>query len=158
MPPPLLFSLEGIDLGTVTVPIEEVRKVNPQRYEMEQLTGVIHVDAVAGHLVAERQIGPDEWWARGHIPGRPLMPGVLMIEACAQASAYLYKVLDPSEERFIGFGGLEKVKFRGEVLPGDRLIILVQVLDRRSRRAIFAAQGLVEDRMVMHGHIAGVPM
>ena len=158
MPPSLLFSLEGIDVDTVIVPIEEVRKVNPQRYEMEQLTGVIHVDTAAGHLVAERWIGPDEWWARGHIPGRPLMPGVLMIEACAQASAYLYKVLDPSEERFIGFGGLEEVKFRGEVLPGDRLIILVQVLDRRSRQATFAAQGLVEDRMVLHGHVVGVPM
>jgi len=158
MPPPLLFSLEGIDLDTVIVPIEEVRKVNPQRYEMEQLTGVIYVDTAARHLVAERRIGPDEWWAKGHIPGRPLMPGVLMIEACAQASAYLCKVLTPSQERFIGFGGLEAVKFRGEVLPGDRLIILVQVLDLRARRAIFAAQGLVGDRMVLHGHIVGVPM
>ena len=110
MPPPLLFSLEGIDLDKVLVPIEEIRKVNPQRYEMEQLTGIIHLDREAGRLVAERRVGTDEWWVKGHIPGRPLMPGVLIIESAAQACAYLYKALDPAEKRFIGFGGLEEVK------------------------------------------------
>ena len=158
MPPPLLFSLDGIDLDTVTVPMEEVREINPQRYEMEQLTGIIHLDAGSSRLVAERKIGTDEWWTRGHIPCRPLMPGVLIIEAAAQACAYLYKVLDPSEERFVGFGGLDEVKFRGAVRPGDRLIILVQAVERRPRRAIFASQGLVGDQMVFHGNIVGVPM
>jgi len=158
MPPALLFSLEGIDLDAKTVPMDEVRAVNPQRHEMEQLTGIIHVDAESGRLVAERQIGADEWWMRGHIPGRPLMPGVLMIEAAAQACAYLYKVLTPEEQRFIGFGGLEKVKFRGAVLPGDRLLILVRVIELRPRRAIFATQCMVGDRIVFHGHVVGVPM
>ena len=158
MPPPLLFSLEGIDLDNVAVPIEEVRKVNPQRYEMEQLTGVIHIDTAAGRLVAERRVGTDEWWVKGHIPGRPLMPGVLIIEAAAQACSFLYKALDPKEKRFIGFGGLEEVKFRGSVLPGDRLIILVEALERRARRAIFATQALVDDRMAFHGKVVGVPM
>jgi 3-hydroxyacyl-[acyl-carrier-protein] dehydratase len=158
MPPQLLFSLEGIDLERVTIPMDEVRRCNPQRHEMEQLTGVIFADAQTGRLVAERQIGADEWWVRGHIPGRPLMPGVLIIEAAAQASAFLYKVIDPNEKRFIGFGGVEGVKFRDAVRPGDRLILLAEAREHRARRAVFATQGLVGDKMVFQGDIVGIPM
>lgn len=158
MPPQLLFSLDGVDLDTITIPIDEVRKINPQRYEMEQLTGVIYADRETRRLVAERQLGEDEWWARGHIPGRPLMPGVLMIEAAAQACAFLYKVLDPQEQRFIGFGGVSDVKFRGTVKPGDRLIFLVEAHEMRSRRAVFATQGLVGDTLVFQGTIVGMPI
>ena len=158
MPPPTLFSLEGIDINVVTIPIDGVRKANPQRYEMEQLTGVIYADAAGRRLVAERQLGADEWWVRGHIPGRPLMPGVLMIEAAAQASAFLYKVIDPAEARFIGFSGVDDVKFRGQVLPGERMIILVQVLEMRPRRAVFATQGFVGDRLVFQANIVGMPI
>jgi len=158
MPPPLLFSLDGIDLDTITAPIEAIRKVNPQRYEMEQLTGIIHADAEARRLVAERRIAEDEWWMRGHIPGRPLLPGVLMIEAAAQACAYLYKVMDPAEDRFIGFGGVQDVKFRGQVVGGDRMIILVETRAKRSRKAIFGAQGLVDAQMVFEAEIVGMPL
>ncbi len=158
MPPPTLFSLEGIDTNVVTIPIEEVRKTNPQRYEMEQLTGVIYADAAQGRLVAERKLGMDEWWVRGHIPGRPLFPGVLMIETAAQASAFLYKVIEPAEARFIGFGGVDDVKFRGQVLPGERMIVLVQVIEKRPRRAVFATQGFVGDRLVFQANIIGMPI
>jgi 3-hydroxyacyl-[acyl-carrier-protein] dehydratase len=92
MPPKLLVDLSGIDLTRVAIPIEKIRAVNPQRYEMEQLSGVITYRPELGYIIGFRDVRPDEFWVRGHIPGRPLFPGVLMIEAAAQLSSFYYKL------------------------------------------------------------------
>jgi 3-hydroxyacyl-[acyl-carrier-protein] dehydratase len=97
MPPKLLVDLSGIDLTRVAIPIEEIREVNPQRYEMEQLSGIITYRPDLGYIVAFRDVRPDEFWVRGHIPGRPLFPGVLMIEAAAQLSSFYYKLFMDKE-------------------------------------------------------------
>ena len=157
MPPPLLFDLRKVDLERVAIPIEKIRKYNPHRYEMEQLTGVIHLDREAGQVVAFKDVREDEFWVRGHIPGRPLMPGVLMIEAAAQMCSLYYKLVQ-EDERFLGFGGIDGVKFRGQVVPGDRLILLGQVLEIRARRARFDTQGLVDGHMVFEARITGMPI
>jgi len=162
MAPPLLVDLSGIDLERFQLPIEQVRQLNPHRYEMEQLTGVVHLDPEAGVIVARRDIGPDEFWVRGHIPGRPLFPGVLMIEAAAQMCSAYYKFVQ-KDERFLGFGGVDRVKFRGQVVPGDRLILLGRVAELRSRRAVFDTQGVLEDgaggfKVVFEGRITGMPI
>ena len=91
MAPPLLVDLSKIDLSRVLMTVEEIRQYNPHRYEIEQLNGVIHLDPAAGQIVAFKDVRPDEFWVRGHIPGRPLFPGVLMIEAAAQMSSLYYK-------------------------------------------------------------------
>ena len=157
MAPPLLVDLSKLDLGRVEIPIEEIRKVNPHRYEMEQLSGVIHLDAAAGQIVAFKEVRPDEFWVRGHIPGRPLLPGVLMVEAAAQMCSFYYKrVLE--DPRFLGFGGVDGVKFRGQVVPGDRLLLLGQAVEIRNRRAVFDTQGVVGDRMVFEARITGMPI
>ena len=84
MPPKLLVDLTQIDLDQVTISIEEIREVNAQRYEMEQLLGIITHRPDEGYVVGFKDVRDDEFWVRGHIPGRPLLPGVLMIEAAAQ--------------------------------------------------------------------------
>jgi len=157
MAPPLLVDLTKIDLGRVAVPIEEIRQYNPQRYEMEQLGGVIHLDPSAGQIVAYKDVGADEFWVRGHIPGRPLMPGVLMIEAAAQMCSLYYKRVT-QDPRFLGFGGVDGVRFRGQVVPGDRLLLLGQAIEIRNRRAVFDTQGVVGDRLVFEARITGMPM
>jgi 3-hydroxyacyl-[acyl-carrier-protein] dehydratase len=157
MAPPLLVDLSKIDLERVLLPIEEIRRVNPHRYEMEQLSGVIHLDPAAGQIVAFKHVRPDEFWVRGHIPGRPLLPGVVMIEAAAQMCSFYYKYVQ-KDPRFLGFGGVDGVKFRGQVVPGDRLILLGQVVELRNRRAIFDTQGVVGDRLVFEARITGIPI
>ena len=157
MAPPLVVDLSKIDLGRVVMSIDEIRQYNPHRYEMEQLTGVIHLDAAAGQIVAFRDVRPDEFWVRGHIPGRPLLPGVLMIEAAAQMSSLYYKKVQ-QDPRFLGFGGVEGVKFRGQVVPGDRLLLLGRAVEIRSRRAVFDTQGVVDDRLVFEARITGMPI
>jgi len=157
MAPPLLVNLAKIDFSSVVMPIEEIRRLNPHRYEMEQLTAVIHLDPEAGEIVAVKEVRDDEFWVRGHIPGRPLLPGVLMIEAAAQmCSVYFRKVRQ--DPRFLGFGGVDGVKFRGQVAPGDRLILLGRAVEMRSRRAVFDTQGVVGNRLVFEARITGMPI
>jgi 3-hydroxyacyl-[acyl-carrier-protein] dehydratase len=159
MPPTLLVDLSGIDLTRVAIPIEEIRQVNPQRYEMEQLSGVITYRPDLGYIVGYRDVRADEFWVRGHIPGRPLFPGVLMIEAAAQLSSFYFKMfVGKDDPRFVGFGGVTDVKFRRTVEPGERLIIIAVARELKSRRAVFACQEVVGDRLAFEGIIIGMPV
>ena len=88
MPPPLHLDPASLDLGRVVADLDAIRRVNPQRFEMEQLTAIVHVDP-AQHIVAGfKDVAADEFWARGHMPGYPLMPGVLLCELAAQLCSY----------------------------------------------------------------------
>jgi 3-hydroxyacyl-[acyl-carrier-protein] dehydratase len=157
VPPPLLIDLARIDMTRPEMDLEEIRRHNPHRYEMEQLSGVFHVDLDAGEIVAYKDVRDDEFWVRGHIPGRPLFPGVLMIEAAGQMCS-LYYHLVATEDRFLGFIGVDGVKFRDQVVPGDRLLLLGRAVEIRSRRAVFDTQAVVDGRLVMEARTTGMPM
>jgi 3-hydroxyacyl-[acyl-carrier-protein] dehydratase len=158
MPPPFLVNLDALDFDHPIADIEAIRKVIPQRYEMEQLTAIVYVDPIEKLVVAHKDVRPDEFWVRGHMPGFPLMPGVLMCEAAAQLCSFYITTQSKESGDFIAFGGLENVKFRGLVRPGDRLIIVAKLTEHRvGRRAIFACQGIVGTSLVFHGDIIGVP-
>lgn len=157
MPPSLLIDPGSYDENNVIMSIEEIRKYNLQRFEMEQLSGVLKIDTEVGEIVAFKDVADEEFWIRGHIPGRPIMPGVIMIEAAAQMSS-LYFGLVSTSEKFIGFGGVDDVKFRGQVIPGQRLILLGKLRDLRPRRAIFDTQGVVDGQMVFQARITGMPI
>ncbi len=157
MPPKPLADLSSIDMERVEAGPEEIRKRNPQRYEMEHLDGVICFRPEEKLIVGFKNVRENEFWARGHIPGRPLLPGVLMCEAAAQLCSYYYKELIRTDQ-FLGFGGLERVKFRGAVLPGSRLILLARNTELSRRRAAFDVQGLVDGRVVFEGVVVGMPI
>jgi len=157
MPPQPIINLATLDLNTVLVGKDGIRQVNPQRFEMEQLDGIIHLDLARQISVGFKDVREDEFWVRGHIPGRPLYPGVLMIEAAAQlASFYTHQVLQG--DRFIGFGGVDEVKFRGTVVPPCRLILVGQGLEIRSKRFVCAVQGFIDLKMVFEAKITGMPV
>ena len=158
MPPPLIVNPDDLDFDHPIADIEAIRKVIPQRYEMEQLTAIVHLDPKEKVLVAYKDVRPDEFWVRGHMPDFPLMPGVLMCEAAAQLASYYVVSQGLKSSHFMTFGGLENVKFRGLVRPGDRLIIVGQMIEfRAGRRAVFSCQGIVGKSIVFHGDIVGVP-
>lgn len=157
MPPQLLIDAQTYDVNKPVMMLEEIRKYNLQRFEMEQLSGVLRFDPQAGEIVAYKDATDGEFWIRGHIPGRPLMPGVIMIEAAAQMCS-LYFGLVEKGDRFIGFGGVDDVKFRGQVVPGQKLILLGKLIDLRPRRAIFDTQGVVDGKMVFQAQITGMPL
>lgn len=155
MPQDFLIDLNGLNLNKSVVDIEAIRTVIPHRYEMEQLSGILKFDPEHKIIVGYKDISNNEFWVRGHIPGRPLMPGVLMLEAAAQLCTYYYKKVT-QDDRFLGFGGIDQVKFRGKVMPGDKLILIAKSKELRSRRAIFDAQGVVNGKLVFEGVIIGM--
>ncbi len=99
----------------------------------------------------------DEFWTRGHIPGRPIMPGVMMIEMAAQlGSVMFHEIFKTDGKKFFGFGGVNNVKFRGAVLPGQTLVMVAKGIKMRSKIAVFAAQGYVDGKLIFEGEITGV--
>jgi len=157
MPPKLLVDLEAYDFENPQYTTEQVREFIPQRYEMQQLDAVVKFDPEHKIAVGYKSVGDDEFWVRGHIPGRPLLPGVLMIEAAAQLSTFYHKK-SITDERFLGFAALDGVKFRGQVVPGDRLDLIVINTELKTRRAVFQSQGVVRGKLVFEGVIVGMPV
>jgi 3-hydroxyacyl-[acyl-carrier-protein] dehydratase len=156
MPPLPIFDVSKIDQTKLLATREQIAQVNPQRFEFEQLDGIFFMDESIGVLAGFRDLKSDEFWVRGHIPGRPVFPGVLMIECAAQLTSY-YVMTHLDKPGFVGFGGVDAVKFRGQVLPGDRLIMLGKLIEFRGRRRCIAqTQGFVKDQMVFEGTITGM--
>jgi 3-hydroxyacyl-[acyl-carrier-protein] dehydratase len=160
MPPPLLFDLSQIDLKAKPLfDKEAIGKVNPQRFEMQQLDGILWYDKEKFLILGYKDVTDDEFWARGHVPGRPLMPAVMMIEAAAQMSSFLIKHIY-KEEGFIGFAGINSAKFRSIVEPGQRLYLLGHITQfkhrKRTTRVQTSVQGIVDSTMVFEAVVSGM--
>ncbi len=148
-----------LDLDNPIADIDAIRRLNPQRYEMEQLTAILHEDLDRNVCAALKVVTEDEFWVRGHMPNKPLMPGVMMLEAVAQLSSYYATKNDllGDEGVVVGFGGVDHCRFRGVVRPGDRLILMVDLIKaRRGRLFIAAFQGVVDRTLVLEGTLRGV--
>jgi 3-hydroxyacyl-[acyl-carrier-protein] dehydratase len=158
MPPELHFDPSDVDLNCIVADQEAIRRINPQRFEMEQLTAIVRVEPEQHLIVGYRDVREDEFWVRGHMPGYPLMPGVLMCEAAAQLCSYYIVSQGLMQSDFIGFGGLENVRFRSPVHPGDCLVLIGKATRLHRRQAVFNVQGFVKTAMVFHADIIGVPL
>ena len=88
MPPTLIFDLAGIDLQQILFGPDDIRACNPQRGAMEHLSAIVWADEAAARIVGYKDVHADEFWVPGHIPGRPLLPGVIMLEAAAQLASF----------------------------------------------------------------------
>ena len=155
MPPKPIFDIPPVDVDNLVLTREDIYQVNPHRFEFQQLDGIIWLDQPSGDIAGYRDVRDDEFWVRGHIPGRPIFPGVLMIETAAQLVSY-YVMSKAPEKGFLGFGGVDDVKFRGTVTPGQRLIMLGKVIMNRPRKCVGATQAYVDGKMVYEGTITGM--
>ena len=146
-----------VNIDSVAVSKEEILELNAQRDEFEQLDRLISIDLEEGLAVGIKKQRAEEFWTRGHIPGRPIMPGVLMIEMAAQICSVMYHLkFNTGGKKFFGFGGVNKVKFRGGVKPGCDLLMVVRAKTLRSRIAVFESQGFVDGKMVFEGEVTGI--
>lgn len=155
MPPAAILDPGGFDFTRPIADRTEIGRFNPQREEFQLLDAIVHCDVEAGVFAGYHDVKSDAWWTRGHIPGRPLFPGVLMIEVAAQLSSYLsHRAL--GAEGFLGFVGVDGVKFRGTVQPPARFLVIGRALEIKRRRTVSEVQGFVDRDMVFEGVITGM--
>jgi 3-hydroxyacyl-[acyl-carrier-protein] dehydratase len=155
MPPTPLYDLSRLDLNHREFELDEIRRLNPQRYEFEQLTAITKWLPEEGLIVGYLDLRGNEFWVRGHMPGRPLLPGVLMLEAAAQLCSFYYgKTFQHS--KLLGLGKITDASFRESVKPRDRLWLIAKAKKLSRRISVFATQGLVERRVVFEAEITGV--
>lgn len=153
----LLFDISTINLKTVAVSADDVAKMNPQCGDMRQLDHVVWHNADFSELLGMKAVRPDEFWVPYHIPGRPLLPGVLMIEAAAQLCSIQFKRKSRSPA-FLGFTRCDNIVFRGQVVPGDTLYLLGKEVNFGVRRFVSDVQGVVNGKLVFEGRITGMTM
>mgnify|MGYP001169996792 FL=1 len=131
------------------IDITEIMKLLPHRYPFILVDRV--VELVEGErIIALKNVTINEPFFPGHFPGAPIMPGVLVIEAMAQAGGILFAVSQPEEKRGgpVYFMGMDKVKFRKPVVPGDQLVFEVKILNMRSKAVKMSGIATVEGKCV----------
>ena len=155
MPKELLIDPAEYEGKPVLFDRTEVQRYVPHRLEFALLDGVLQLDRETKLAVGFYDAKPDAFWARGHIPGRPLMPGVLMVEAAAQLCTFVYQreLAPPGEKRFMGFGGIDSVRFRDALAPPARLLLAVRGDRVRENSSLWTAQGFCAGRLVFEGKI-----
>jgi 3-hydroxyacyl-[acyl-carrier-protein] dehydratase len=143
-PPQNLIDPKDYPLDKIFLDTEGCKKLNPQREEFLQVTSILHLDLPGNLIVGHRHLEPGEFWERGHLPNRPLFPGVLMIECLAQVgSIQAHHELELGEDRFLGFGAADNVRFMDTVEPGTDLWISGQITKSNKRRAYFRWDGRI---------------
>ncbi|MCF4968684.1 3-hydroxyacyl-ACP dehydratase FabZ [Nostoc sp. CMAA1605] len=132
---------------------EEILELLPHRYPILLVDKIINY--VPGKLaVGIKNVTFNEPQFQGHFPGRPLMPGVLIVEAMAQVGGVILRQLPDSEKGLFVFAGIDKVRFRRQVVPGDQLTMTVELLWIKQRRfSKMQARAEVDGQLAAEGEL-----
>lgn len=139
------------DLGqntSTTFSVTEIQELLPHRYPFALVDRII--DYTPGQKATGlKNVTINEPFFQGHIPGNPIMPGVLQLETMAQVGGVVLTLLPGMKGKFFAYAGVDKARFRRPVIPGDQLIITVELLSfKRNRIAKMQGQGLVDGQLV----------
>jgi UDP-3-O-[3-hydroxymyristoyl] N-acetylglucosamine deacetylase / 3-hydroxyacyl-[acyl-carrier-protein] dehydratase len=133
------YQVSANKAGNVIFDINAIKKMLPHRYPFLLVDKVVELE-VGKRIVGVKNVTFNEPFFQGHFPQKPVMPGVLIIEAMAQTGGILLlSFLDDYEGKIAYFTSIDKAKFRKQVIPGDQLFFVVEVLDRK--RNIFKLKG-----------------
>jgi beta-hydroxyacyl-ACP dehydratase FabZ len=131
---------------------EEIKRLLPHREPFLFIDGVLEMEP-GERIVAVKRFRPEEEFFRGHFPGNPVVPGVIIVEALAQAGGILAYATDPEIKKMPALVGLENVKFRKPVLPGMEVKLNVQILKRRAQIWRMKSEAFVEGIKVAEAEI-----
>ena len=126
---------------------KEIQEILPHRYPFLFVDRVLDIDP-GKSIVAIKNVSVDEPFFQGHFPGRPIMPGVLMVEAMAQVGGILVHKSTEIDDNMVYFMSVEKAKFRKPVVPGDQLRLEVEAVQNRGKVWKFTGKALVDGKVV----------
>lgn len=146
-------ALENKVAQPTVLTLEDIHKLLPHRYPFSLVDRI--VDYVPGKsAVGIKNVTFNEPHFQGHFPGRPIMPGVLIVEAMAQVGGIVLTQLPDCPEGLFMFAGIDKVRFRRPVVPGDQLIMTVELLCVRRRRfGKMQGRAEVDGQLVTEGEL-----
>lgn len=157
MPAEPLVDLAALDLSRVVASKEEIYAQLKQSGRFALVDGLLHVGQEDEIVVGFKDVRADDWWAADHIPGRPIFPGALMIEAAAQTCSFdFYQRRPEARELFCGFTGIESCRFRATVVPPSRLLLAGRVARVRNFLFHYRMQGLVDGEVAFEVDIKGM--
>ncbi|AFZ12075.1 3-hydroxyacyl-(acyl-carrier-protein) dehydratase [Crinalium epipsammum PCC 9333] len=133
--------------------LEEIQKLLPHRYPFALVDRIMEY-APGESAVGLKNVTFNEPYFQGHFPGRPLMPGVMIVEAMAQVGGIVLTQLPDIEGNLFVFAGIDKVRFRRPVVPGDQLVMSVELICVKRRRfAKMQARAHVDGQLVAEGEL-----
>lgn len=154
-----IVEFSQFDLNKMVVDKEGIERFNPHRFELSLLDGILYEDLDKVCAVGIHHVRPDEFWARGHFPHFPIMPGVIICESAAQLCSYMACRSKVYTTGLMALGGLDEVRFRGPVRPGDELVIMLNREKYRNGVMIVSRfECYVNQTLVTEGVIRGVVM
>lgn len=132
--------------------IQQIKEIIPHRYPMLLIDRV--EELVDGkRVVAKKNVTINEPFFQGHFPHEPVMPGVLIVEAMAQAGAVALLSLEQFRGKTAYFGGIDKAKFRKKVTPGDTLILEVEIIKVKANAGIGKGIAKVDGKKVAEAEL-----
>ena len=131
---------------------EEIKKIIPQREPFLMIDEI--EDYIPGEsATAYKNVDASEWYFKGHFPENPIMPGVLIVESLAQTGAVAILSLEENKGRNALFGGIDKMKFKKTVVPGDRLKLEVKIIKKKGPIGVGEAVATCEGKIVARGEL-----
>ena len=150
-----LFDISGIDLNKRLKDRKQLEGLLPHRGHMALLDAVVWQADDCKQGIALKHVRSDEFWVQGHFPGRPLLPGVLQVEAAAQLAALLYNARMP-EPLTPAFTRIENCVFRSMVQPGDDLFLLCKEVKWSRRGFTCDVQGVCAGKVTFEAQVQGL--
>ena len=132
---------------------KQIMEIIPHR-DPFLLIDTIEEMEVGKRVVATKHMKPDEFWFKGHFPDYPVVPGVLMLEMCAQAGAVAMLALPENKGKIGFFGGVKEAKFRRQVVPGDTLRIEVEIIKVKGPVGVGKAIATVDGEKAVSAEIS----
>ena len=129
---------------------EEIKQIIPQREPFLMIDKV--EEYIPGEMAtAYKYVKEDEWYFKGHFPGNPIMPGVLIVESLAQTGAVSILSLPENKNKNALFGGIDKMKFKKQVVPGDKLKLEVKIITKKGPIGIGEGIATVDGKIAAKG-------
>lgn len=129
---------------------EEIKKIIPQREPFLMIDEV--EDYIPGEsAIAYKYVNESEYYFKGHFPGNPIMPGVLIVESLAQTGAIAILSMEENKGKNALFGGIDKIRFKKQVVPGDKLKLEVRIIKKKGPIGLGEAIASVDGKVAAKG-------